>query len=423
MAVKQIQNGKGTTTSSGANLSLIAAKLARATLSSPPRWIKDFMNQQIWSSLTVTLLGTTLSTAIFPAQAAKAVEGGTEVNPTIARVQPERGTPIAAQPSSEPPEVVEVGEFQSQIAKRVTEEEAEAFAKIYAYELNGRQAATIYVRSIPVLTFLGSNGINGNSGKTPEAALANFSISQPEMEKSTNSNSRMLHREGMADIATESGELSGLETSSRNNDPVWQATNLADRLNQLNQEGVNASAIAVRWQGDCKCYSITINNEELVRVNENTILPDTTRNPAQDALQATNRLRRLMGNAPPLQEIEGLPAAPPPRQVAVGPIRREIRGVASWYGPGFHGNRSASGERYNQNALTAAHRSLPFGTKVRVTNLNNGRSVVVRINDRGPYVRGRAIDLSAAAARSLGMIQSGVAPVQIEVLDNSTSGS
>jgi rare lipoprotein A len=92
--------------------------------------------------------------------------------------------------------------------------------------------------------------------------------------------------------------------------------------------------------------------------------------------------------------------------------------MASWYGPGFHGNRSASGEIYNQNAMTAAHKSLPFGTAVQVTNLDNGRSVVVRINDRGPYIGGRVIDLSAAAARVLGLMQTGIAPVQLEVLND-----
>lgn len=97
-------------------------------------------------------------------------------------------------------------------------------------------------------------------------------------------------------------------------------------------------------------------------------------------------------------------------------IARSLSGRASWYGPGFHGRRTANGERYNQNALTAAHRHLRFGTKVRVTNLRNGRSVVVRINDRGPYAKGRVIDLSAAAAQTIGMIEMGVAPVSIEVL-------
>ena len=99
-------------------------------------------------------------------------------------------------------------------------------------------------------------------------------------------------------------------------------------------------------------------------------------------------------------------------------MRIRLSGWASWYGPGFHGNRSASGEIYNQNALTAAHRSLPFGTKVRVINTRTGSSVVVRINDRGPYIGGRIIDLSAAAARILGVMKTGVAPVRVEVLSN-----
>ncbi len=89
-------------------------------------------------------------------------------------------------------------------------------------------------------------------------------------------------------------------------------------------------------------------------------------------------------------------------------------GVASWYGGKFHGRKTASGERYNQNALTAAHRSLPFGTRVRVTNTNNGNAVVVRINDRGPFVGGRVIDLSRAAASSIGI--NGVGHVKIAVL-------
>ena len=95
----------------------------------------------------------------------------------------------------------------------------------------------------------------------------------------------------------------------------------------------------------------------------------------------------------------------------------QFTGWASWYGPGFHGNLSASGEIYNQDELTAAHRELPFGTQVLVTNLNNGRSVVVRINDRGPYVDDRLIDLSAAAAQVLGMVNSGIAPVQLQIIN------
>lgn len=92
-------------------------------------------------------------------------------------------------------------------------------------------------------------------------------------------------------------------------------------------------------------------------------------------------------------------------------------GRASWYGPKFHGRRTANGEIFDSNALTAAHPSLPFGTKVRVTNLRNGRSVIVRINDRGPFVKGRIIDVSAAAAHILNMVNSGTASVQLEILD------
>lgn len=89
-------------------------------------------------------------------------------------------------------------------------------------------------------------------------------------------------------------------------------------------------------------------------------------------------------------------------------------GHASWYGPGFHGNLTANGETYDQYAMTAAHKTLPFGTRLRVTNTANGRSVEVRINDRGPFVAGRDLDLSRAAAEALGF--AGVATVRIEQL-------
>ena len=92
-------------------------------------------------------------------------------------------------------------------------------------------------------------------------------------------------------------------------------------------------------------------------------------------------------------------------------------GQASWYGPGFYGNRTASGETLRPGTLTAAHRTLPFGTRVRVTNLWNGRSAVVRINDRGPFHGSRIIDLAHGAAQELGVTASGVAQVRLEVLD------
>lgn len=91
-------------------------------------------------------------------------------------------------------------------------------------------------------------------------------------------------------------------------------------------------------------------------------------------------------------------------------------GTASWYGPNFHGKKTANGETYNQNDLTAAHKTLPFNTVVRVHNLDNGKSVTVRINDRGPYADNRVIDLSFAAAQRIEMVNAGLARVRIEVL-------
>lgn len=91
-------------------------------------------------------------------------------------------------------------------------------------------------------------------------------------------------------------------------------------------------------------------------------------------------------------------------------------GIASFYGPEFSGRKTASGEIFDPEAFTAAHRTLPFGTLVRVTHLNNNRSVEVRINDRGPFIKGRIIDLSPAAARQLDMIRSGTARVRITVI-------
>ena len=92
-------------------------------------------------------------------------------------------------------------------------------------------------------------------------------------------------------------------------------------------------------------------------------------------------------------------------------------GVASWYGPGFYGNRTANGEIYRPGTFTIAHRSLPFGTRVRITNLNNGRSAVARVNDRGPFVGGRIADLGQGIASQLGVTSSGLADIRLEVLN------
>jgi len=113
----------------------------------------------------------------------------------------------------------------------------------------------------------------------------------------------------------------------------------------------------------------------------------------------------------PFDDPTIVPAAPAPEGAATA----INGGVASWYGPGFAGRRTASGERFNPGDLTAAHRTLPFGSKVRVTH--NGRSVVVRINDRGPFHGGRVIDLSQAAAEQVGLRRAGSGRVELALLE------
>ncbi len=381
----------------------------------PPRWLKfesrvpfttDRMNKRLlWTTaaLLTTALGTPLSSH---AELSKAV------NPSKANRQ---ATTPQTVPPTQPRGVVKVGEYQSPEGNKT---DNTVIARIQPHELAGRQAATIYVRDIPVLTFLSASPVATSSTKVGAVGHG---------KGATSAQTKMATIGSLLDLSR--------QASVGSKSPVWRATAVAAKLNKLSPDSVDASKITVKWKAGgnsasqklSERYQIEVNGEELVEINAETRLPEMTNNLAEDALQATNRLRRLLGNAPPLREITGKPMPPPkvlqripqpklPKEISLGPVRISLNGFASWYGPGFHGRRSASGERFNQNALTAAHRSLPFGTKVRVTNKRNGRSIVVRINDRGPHIRGRIIDLSAAAARTLGVMQSGVAPVRVEVL-------
>ncbi|OCR00176.1 hypothetical protein BCD67_21105 [Oscillatoriales cyanobacterium USR001] len=322
----------------------------------------------------------------------------------------------AAKPSpqlnTQPVEAVKVREYQYQAKAEI---DSEAIAKIQTHDLAGRLAATVYLRNIPVLTFVGLNTESGKNNResTDNAHLGSVGLKVGAQEARTNRNQR--RQSGVVD------------------DPVGRAIAIAAKLNQLFRENVDANAITVKWEKGDR-YIIKVKGEALVEINRATILPDTTSDFSIDALQATNRLRRLLGNAPPLEEVADKPKPEPkpepkplskalPTAVTLLPKRERLIGWASWYGPGFHGNLSASGEEYNQYELTAAHPNLPFGTRVLVTNLDNGRSVVVRINDRGPYVGDRLIDLSVGAAETLGMINSGVAPVQLEIINPQESKS
>ena len=130
------------------------------------------------------------------------------------------------------------------------------------------------------------------------------------------------------------------------------------------------------------------------------------------------RHRHIQAAAPPPPPTEQAPPAPFPERApeSRSPVLHSEIGIASWYGAPYHNARGANGQIYNQNGMTAAHRTLPMGTLVRVTNLSNRKSVVVTITDRGPFVRGRILDLSRAAALKIGVWRTGTARVRIDVL-------
>jgi rare lipoprotein A len=387
------------------------------------------MSQKLWSGLAAaTLLVTTLGIApLGYANQVGSEDGTAEALVPSEEPQANQDDALSAQPDSEPTasqsdEVVKVGEYQSE-----AEAESEVtITEIFPHEARGRSAATLYVRNIPVLTFLGSE-----VSSEPGVESANSPSEAAEVKVASVQNHSQSDSNGSMSPATETlvSQLS-LTTASRaetenaetnTNDPVWRATALAAQLNHLHQSAIDADTIRAEWDGQQQRYVIKVGDDELVEINSDTVLPHTTQDLAEDTVQVTNLLRRLLGDAPPIQSVAGDPRFS--NRIAFGPVQVTVSGMASWYGPGFHGNYSASGEVFNQNALTAAHRTLPFGTQVRVTNMDNGLSVVVRINDRGPFHGNRIIDLSTAAAHAIGLVHSGVAPVSVEVLGATQSAS
>jgi rare lipoprotein A len=278
---------------------------------------------------------------------------------------------------------LKVGETRSQSLARP---QGEAIARIHPHQIGNKSAATVYIRNIPVFTFVGLVKVN--------VPKINTDLKFPKPNDPSDVKSQILS----------------------SSDPVERATATVALLNQLPRDGFDAAGIVAVWQADS--YLVKFGDKLNLKLDNSLVLPDATQNKAIDALETANLLRRLIGNAQPLASVIGIPMPKP----VVKPIYKLpvvsqiISGMASWYGPGFHGGTTANGERFNQYTLTAAHPSLPFGTPVRVTNTDNGRSVIVRINDRGPYAGGRVIDLSKGAAQVLGLISSGVAPVRLEVM-------
>ncbi len=355
------------------------------------------MNQRFLGGLTAALMATSFG-QVMPLQASEPAVGDDRLDGGFSQTASLLEGANQA-PSNAPAEAsaVKIGEYRS----KQLDEVDEAVAAIHAHEMDNRQAATLYVRDIPVLTTLGGAV---DEGQAEPVGSAQVKVGQP---------ASVLQKQSVADGAP-ADAAGGDTTVASVQDPVLRATAIAARLNQAHREQFDPSNITARWESKQETYVIKLGDEVLVTFDNRVTLPNSTGNEAEDVLQIANRIRRQLG-AEPLTEIEGAPE-PPVQEVAVGPMRVRFSGMASWYGPGFHGRRSASGEVFNQNALTAAHPSLPFGTLLQVTNANTGSTVTVRVNDRGPYAGHRVIDLSAGAARAIGMIRSGVAPVRVEVL-------
>ncbi|GBO54357.1 rare lipoprotein A [Pseudanabaena sp. lw0831] len=317
---------------------------------------------------------------------------------------------------------LKVGETRSQSLTRTKDD---AIARIYTHKLNGKNAATVYVRGIPVVTYIESE----ESAKPVSENTASDSSktkSEPKGETKKNSESVKLPSNttnlepsnSAADNPAKSADDSS-ENLLTSSNPIERATAAAALINQLNRDGIDANKIIPAWKNGN--YVIKLGDRAMLKFDQQAVFPESLQNQTQDVLESANLLRRLLGGADPVLEVVNAPktkftASSSSRPALNSRIVGVMSGMASWYGPGFDGNYSASGEIFNASELTAAHPSLPFGTLVRVVNMDNNQSVVVRINDRGPYAHGRVIDISTAAANVIGLISSGVAPVRIEVL-------
>ncbi len=318
---------------------------------------------------------------------------------------------------------LKVGETRSQ---SVVKTKDDAIARIHTHKLNGKNAATVYVRGIPVVTYIESEEsaklTSDNAQKDSLSGSKTKSETKGEAKKNSESIKLPSTSIKLGSSNSNSSVKSGNDSSESllaSSDPIERATAAAALINQLNRDGLDPNKIIPAWKnGD---YVINLGDRATLKFDRQAVFPESLQDQTEDVLESANLLRRLLGGANPVSEISNAPSS---KVVANSSFRPALNsrivgvmsGMASWYGPGFDGNYSASGELFNAKDLTAAHPSLPFGTLVRVVNMDNGQSVVVRINDRGPYAHGRVIDISTAAANVIGLVASGVAPVRLEVL-------
>jgi len=323
------------------------------------------------------------------------------------------GHSAQAQTESTATTPIKVGETRSQSLARGRND---AIARIHAHKLDGKNAATVYVRGIPVVTYVESedSGTTSIANQVSNQATPNSSVTGSTTTKSKNTSKSISEVKATSEAIASQDNPEALLVSPN---PIERATAVAALINQFNRDGIDPSQIVPIWR-DGK-YLIKIGDRTMLKFDDQALFPDSLKNQTEDVLESANLLRRLLGGAAPISEVVNAPKKQPVASISPNFTNRIVSvlsGMASWYGPGFDGNYSASGEIFRASELTAAHPDLPFGTMVRVINLDNGQSVVVRINDRGPYAHGRVIDISAAAANVIGLIASGIAPVRLEIL-------
>lgn len=188
---------------------------------------------------------------------------------------------------------------------------------------------------------------------------------------------------------------------------AYAATNAANYSNSYQQAAAYTANANTGGRTQAAYSSSVVNTSAGSAASSNRYLP-----------QSVQQKQSFISNLFHKKSASAVSVSNAPSRSYSGPVQS---GTASWYGSDFDGGKTANGERYNMESMTAAHKSLPFGTLVKVRNERNGQECVVRINNRGPYIKGRILDVSKAAARELGMIGSGVAKISMQVIGRSSS--
>ncbi len=268
---------------------------------------------------------------------------------------------------------------------------------------NGKNYLTSTLVAIGLVSAFGASPASAaNSGLAAEVVTSTYEENGQECASVT------INGE---EVISYRGEVDGDSAEDK-------AESLADKLEELlDEEKDSIESLLPARDG----------NQGAIRCNGKTILkfslpvksPDAEEQgklAVKTSLQIINVLRMASGSTKLPDSVNNFAEAAASGRLANVQGDDSFSGRASWYGPNFHGRKTSNGERYDQEGMTAAHRTLPFGTKLRVTNRSTGKSCVVKVNDRGPFVDNRVIDLSKGAAKQLNMVSSGVAMVDVFVL-------